>query len=85
MKAMEDGPITLEYKYLHDGREIEGVSVLEVGSFICTDASERPLPAIARSLKTLEREMRALGEKLVRINSTLEGVSHDHDIEGNAS
>ena len=85
LKAMEDGPITLEYKYLHDGREIEGVSILEVGSFICTDASERPLPAIARSLKTLEREVRGVGEKLVRINSTLDGVNRDRDIEGNVS
>ena len=83
--AMQEGPIELEYSYRHNGRKITGKSVLEVSSFRGTDASERPLPAMARSLKALEKDVRDVGAKLVKVTSAIESLGGSRGGDGESS
>lgn len=80
VKAMREGPIVLKYSYKHEQREIKGQSVLEVSSFVGTDAAERPTLVVARSMQRLVDEVKGLGKELGIIRRALENVAVALDV-----
>lgn len=62
--ALKDNPIEVAISYMHGKRKLKGTSILEVESFMETDASEKPILAVAQN--TLK-----IADSLKAINSTL--------------
>jgi len=56
-KALGSAPILLDYTYRHGRRTIQGQAKLEVLSYAATNASEKPMVAMARALKDISRSM----------------------------
>lgn len=60
--ALKGAPIALQFSYRHGRRTLKGEAKLEVQSYRNTDASEGPILASARALKSLSEAMRHIAK-----------------------
>jgi hypothetical protein len=63
-KAIGDKPILLDYNYSSGKRKITGHAKLEARSYLGTDASEKPIVIIARSLREISGSTSSIASQL---------------------
>jgi hypothetical protein len=77
--ALKDNPIEVAISYMHGKRMLKGTSILEVESFMHTDASEKPILAVAQNTLKIADSLKAINSTLAELKPSAPAGTSGHD------